>query len=210
MVSGAVVAADLLPRVRFQSSAERTVVAVKRSLYKNTIVSKSQFFLRSTPFGHNIPFKGPKNTGRNHHVTEPAAVVTAPVPRRQRDEAREPEERGDSIHGEMDNFVVRRSRQEAWGQGQIGEGGEDGPDRCEEHEGYLRGGVEVCDCCGGDDWEKGCLVAVRMMGEGRRLTPASHAEEDYGEEELEGAKDEGNEVVHCCGNGWEGLDAVVG
>ncbi len=35
-----------------------------------------------------------------------------------------------------------------------------------------------------------------VFGRRRRLTPASHAEEDYGEEELEGAQDKGNEVVH--------------
>lgn len=46
-------------------------------------------------------------------------------------------------------------------------------------------------------------MGVRMMGEGRRPTPASHAEEYNGEEELEGPEDEGNEIVHCCGGKCE-------
>lgn len=47
-----------------------------------------------------------------------------PVPRGERDEAREPEYCGQGIKGEVDDLVVERGREEAWAESEIWESGD--------------------------------------------------------------------------------------
>lgn len=102
----------------------------------------------------NSPLESPENAGRNNGSAHlPEAEIETMIPHCQRDEAREPEERGDAIDDRICELEVPSAGEEARGEEEVDEGGEDGPDGGEEEKVCLGDGEKVV-----DDWRNKILL----------------------------------------------------